>query len=107
MPVTSWPASAARAAATAESTPPDIAARTFTRPRSSLRDAPRRTGSLDDRTDRLEQRIHVVVLRGVSQGEPERAPGLLVVVAHRQQHVRGLRHAGVARRPGRALDAAS
>src|SRR5215203_5627953 len=28
-PVTSWPASTARAAATAESTPPDIAARTF------------------------------------------------------------------------------
>ena len=30
-PTTSWPASTARAAATAESTPPLIAARTFTR----------------------------------------------------------------------------
>ena len=30
MPVTSWPASTARAAATAESTPPDMAARIFT-----------------------------------------------------------------------------
>src|SRR5215203_695658 len=29
-PTTSWPASTARAAATAESTPPDIAAKTFT-----------------------------------------------------------------------------
>ena len=28
-PTTSWPASTARAAATAESTPPDIAAKTF------------------------------------------------------------------------------
>ena len=40
MPVTSWPASTARAAATAESTPPDMAARTFTcfgRPRRARR----------------------------------------------------------------------
>ena len=37
MPVTSWPASAARAAATAESTPPDMAARTFIRDRAAAR----------------------------------------------------------------------
>ena len=35
MPVTSWPASCARAAATAESTPPDMAATTFIGVRSS------------------------------------------------------------------------
>src|SRR6478609_2749100 len=99
-PVTSWPASAARAAATAESTPPDMAATIFMA--SSLR-CPR---SFDDRTDRLDDGIHVRLRGRVPEREPQRVPRGLLGAAHREQHVRGLGYAGRARGPGRALDAA-
>src|SRR5436190_4044678 len=79
IPVTSCPASAARAAATAESTPPDIAARTFT---GSPAGGP---GPLDDRTDRLDDGVHVRRGRGVPEREPQRVPGGLLVAAHREQ----------------------
>ena len=57
-PVTSWPASTARAAATAESTPPLIAASTLIRRSSGSWQDRRQTGSagpLDDRPDRLDR----------------------------------------------------
>src|SRR5688500_19718120 len=63
MPVTSCPASAARAAATAESTPPDIAATTFI---CSPAGGP---GALDYRTDGLDQRVDIGRGRGVTQRE--------------------------------------
>src|ERR671920_137159 len=66
IPVTSCPASAARAAATAESTPPDMAARTF------IGSPPGGPGPLDDRTDRLDDRVDVRARRGVPQREPQR-----------------------------------
>src|SRR3954470_24790391 len=102
MPVTSWPASAARAAATAESTPPDMAATIFI-PASLRAGSPR---ALDRRADRLDERVDVVGGGGAAESEPERVPRTLHVAAHRQQHVGRLRHAGRARRAGGALDAA-
>ena len=101
MPVTSWPASTARAAATAESTPPDMAATTFI----GLTGV-RRPGALDDRADRLDEGVDVGLGGGVAEREAQRVPRGLLVAAHREQHVGGLRHAGRAGRPGRALDAA-
>src|SRR6476469_4640604 len=86
MPVTSWPASAARAAATAESTPPDMAATTLTP--ASQRDPPR---SLDRGTDRLDQRVDVGRGRGTAEGEPQRVSRALLVAAHGEEHVGGLR----------------
>src|SRR3954452_20912634 len=85
IPVTSWPASAARAAATAESTPPDIAARTrISRSRSTRRPRgeARGPGTLDDRADRLDQRRHVGLARGVAEREAERGARLLVTATH-------------------------
>src|SRR5689334_4926665 len=68
MPVTSWPASTARAAATAESTPPDIAAMTLMgRPSSGGQPGP-----LHARPDRLDQRVDVGVGGGVAEREPQR-----------------------------------
>src|SRR5688572_18650440 len=89
-PVTSWPASWARAAATAESTPPDMAAMTFTGPAPSH---PRRAGALHDGTDRRDDRVHVGLGRAVTEGEPQRVAGLVVVAPHREQDVGGLRDA--------------
>ena len=69
------------------------------------RDA-RGAGPLDDRPDRLDERVDVGLGAGVAEREAQRAAGLLVVAAHREQHVRGLGHAGRAGRAGRAGDAA-
>src|SRR4051812_6459486 len=101
-PVTSWPASAARAAATAESTPPDMAATTLMGGPSSVC-CPR---PLDHRDDGVDDRVHVGLGGGVAEAEPQRVPGLVLVAAHREQHVRRLRYAGRAGRAGRALDPA-
>ena len=109
-PTTSWPASTARAAATAESTPPLIAASTLTttllpvigapltdrhaghgRPRGRSRRRARRTSSAVD---------------GQPEREAQRAAGDVRRDAHGEQHVAGLRHAGLAGRAGGALDAA-
>src|SRR3954465_14623362 len=103
MPVTSWPASTARAAATAESTPPDMAA-TILIGSSSLGSLGR-PGALDHRADRGDQGRDVGGGAGVAEREPQRAARHLVVVAHGEQHVGGLRDAGRARGPGGALDA--
>src|SRR3954471_23447933 len=65
MPVTSWPASTARAAATAESTPPDMAA-TILIGASSLRGLGR-PGALDDRAHRGDQRRDVGGRAGVTE----------------------------------------
>src|SRR5918995_7466644 len=58
-PVTSWPASAARAAATAESTPPDMAASTLIAGASSGADLAGPPGALHHRTDHVEHRVDV------------------------------------------------
>src|SRR4051795_11062935 len=71
IPVTSCPASAARAAATAESTPPDMAARIFI-PGSPF---PGRSGAFDRRPDRLDHGLHVGRGRGVTEREPQRVAG--------------------------------
>src|SRR5215510_10396106 len=68
MPVTSWPASVARAAATAESTPPDIAATTLIAAPSQGGAA----GSLDRRADRLDQRVDVAGGRRAAEREAQR-----------------------------------
>ena len=102
--MTSWPASAARAAATAESTPPDMAARTFigvSRCLARRARARSTTGPIASTSASTSAWVEV----WPSENRSERA-GLLVVAAHREQHVRGLGYAGRAGRPGRALDAA-
>src|SRR5690349_22060053 len=83
-PVTSWPASTARAAATAESTPPDMAAMTFI----ALPSRAGRAGALDARPQGGGDGVDVGLGAGVTQREAQRAPGGLVVTAHREQHVR-------------------
>ena len=50
--------------------------------------------------------VHICLRGGVPEGEPERCPRELLRGTHRHQDVGGLGNAGVARRPGRALDAA-
>src|SRR4051794_15864183 len=127
-PVTSCPASTASAAATAESTPPLIAAMTLTatplllgsalapllaRWRSlrcslavaSPRRAPRPTGALHDGRDDLEHRVDVGVGGRVAEAEAQRAARAGRVGTRGEQHVAGPGHPGAAGRPGRALDA--
>src|SRR6478672_7643559 len=82
-PVTSCPASTARAAATAESTPPDIAATTFI-PGSPGLGRPR---PLDDRADRRDEGVDVGGRGGVAEREAERVARLVVVAPHREQDV--------------------
>src|SRR5262245_15780644 len=129
-PTTSYPASAARAAATAESTPPDIAAstrrgrfwlvisvyeggrrhrangadRVIGGPGPALQTRP--TGTRDHRSNRADQGVDVGLGRGVAEGEAERAASPLLALTHRQQDVAGLGDASRARRAGRTLDAA-
>src|SRR4051812_27440467 len=101
MPVTSWPASTARAAATAESTPPDMAAITF------IGTSPgRQPGPLDTGPDGVDERVDVGVGGVVAEREPQRRAGLRLRAAHREQDVGRLRHAGRAGGAGRALDPA-
>ena len=86
-PVTSCPASAARAAATAESTPPDIAARTLIGCRRCPAFRARSTtGPITSST-----RVDVGGRRGVPEGEPQRAAGQRLRDTHREQHVARLR----------------
>src|SRR3954447_20213719 len=93
-PTTSCPAATARAAATAESTPPLIAARTlicaasssaFRHPSALRLSGP--PGPLDDGTDHRGHRLDVVRGGGVPEGEAQRPPRLRLVRAHRDQHV--------------------
>ncbi len=103
MPVTSCPASAARAAATAESTPPDMAATTSHHRLRRLADRARSTtGPIASTRASTSAAVEVWPER-----EAQRVAGLLVGAPHGQQHVRGLRDAGGAGGAGRALDAAS
>src|SRR5689334_16688200 len=83
-PTTSCPASCARAAATAESTPPDIAASTFigSAPSSTL---PRPPRALDDLADHGRDPLDVGRRGGVPEREPQRAAGGGLVGAHREQ----------------------
>src|SRR3954470_12850288 len=101
-PTTSWPASTIRAAATAESTPPLIAATTLI-PASP---APAGGASRPShrRGQRSQHRVDVVDGGRVAEGEPQRTAGLLLRDAHREEDVAGLWHAGLARRSGGALD---
>src|SRR5580700_6752940 len=109
-PVTSCPASTALAAATAESTPPDIAASTRRvvigsriEVRSRLLGRP--AGSFHDLADDSAESVDVRLLRGMPERKPKRGAGPRLIRAHREQHVTWLRDAGGARRPGRAGDA--
>src|SRR4051812_13704449 len=104
-PVTSCPAATARAAATALSTPPDMAASTFIAGPS-----PQRSGGaarpLDRGTDGRQQGIDVTGGGGVTEREPQRATRSFLVVPHGQQHMARSRDAGRARRAGGTFDAA-
>src|SRR6478735_12607792 len=66
-PVTSFPASSARAAATAESTPPDMAATTFIPDSTPTSACLGGAGALHHRTDRLDEGIDVARRGGVAQ----------------------------------------
>ena len=107
------PGVARRAAATAESTPPLIAASTrielvgSAALRAGQRPGERAgaTRTLGARADHVEQRGDVGAGRGVAQREAQRATRVLGVGLHRQQHVRRPRDPGRAGRPGRALHA--
>src|SRR6266536_3192952 len=115
-PVTSWPASAALAAATAESTPPDMAAstrsrviayRVFGRPASRVQGAVHQAagltarvlvaggaaGALHHLVDGGAEGVHVLLGGGVAEREPQRTAGPGIIRAHRQQHVAWLRDA--------------
>src|SRR5215217_6433248 len=76
MPVTSWPASTARAAATAESTPPDMAAMTRM---SALHGVAGRASAVDTGTDGRDQRVDVGVGARVAEGEAQRAERVRLV----------------------------
>ena len=102
-PTTSCPASTARAAATAESTPPDRAARTRIRHRPDGRE-PGGARPVDDARQRREQCVDVGGGRRVPEAEPQRTARGELVDPHRQQDVAGPGHARLARRPGRRLD---
>src|SRR6478752_5003677 len=101
-PTTSCPASTIRAAATAESTPPLIAATTLID--RSPAPAGRAAGAFDGGWQGGQHRLHVLRRRGVAEGQPQGTARLLLRDAHGQQHVAGLRDARLARRTGRALD---
>src|SRR5215475_12538075 len=103
-PVTSWPASAALAAATAESTPPDMAAR-MRRVVIVFRiggSAGGPAGPLHDLDDDRTERVYVGLLGRVAKRETQRRPGPRVVGAHSQQHVTRLGNACGAGGAGRA-----
>src|SRR5215207_1318619 len=75
MPVTSWPASTARAAATAESTPPDMAATTLsgaTRT-SAHHGVAGRASAVDTGTDGRDEGVDVGIRARVAEGEAQRA----------------------------------
>src|SRR3954467_11022369 len=103
-PVTSWPAETARAAATALSTPPDMAARTFIA--LSLQRGGGRTRTLDRRADGRHQRVDISRCRGVTEREAQGPTCALFVMAHREQHMTRPGDTGRAGRARRALDAA-
>src|SRR5438128_3615151 len=97
MPITSWPAATARAAATALSTPPLMATTTRLRPLMELR----RRFSARLRHQRRQQLEHAVdVGRGGGRPYAEAHPVArrVAVASHREQHVRGLGRPGGARR---------
>src|SRR6478735_139610 len=100
-PTTSCPASTMRAAATAESTPPLIAATTFIL--RSPAPAGRAASALDGGRQGGQHRVHVLLGRGVPEGEPQRTERLVLRDAHSQQDVPGLRDVTLAGRPDLAL----
>src|SRR5690348_3718600 len=103
-PITSCPSRASRAAATEESTPPDIA----TTMRISLLSTPDERSKFLDRRRKLRDQLIDFSLR-VSGAEAEADRVLRAVrrQAHRAEHVRRLQcagRAGGARRDGEALE---
>src|SRR6185437_5341998 len=95
-PTTSWPSSINNAAATAESTPPDIA--TSIRMPSILPSfadlSPTEAPNRPDR--RFGGDLDVDLPRRTAEAEPNRLTRVPVAPSHRGEHVRGLE------RPGRA-----
>src|SRR5262249_22698679 len=114
--MTSWPSSARRAAATEESTPPDIATTTRT---VTLPTVPHRLGVgrllarerqvtklLNQTRQDVKHAVDLGVRREEPQAEPKRVLRTVGGKAHGPQHVRrleGARRAGRARRDGDAL----
>src|ERR1700733_1130206 len=97
-PGTSWPCSTRRAAATEESTPPDIATRTRMDPvchRGSAAPAQRS----DDRGHHVEGAVDFCVGGRVPEREADRTGGQPGCDAHRGQHVARLERAAGTGRP--------
>ena len=94
-PMTSWPSSFIRAAATDESTPPDIATSTL----------------IELAFQGLDHEFGGVLGfghgRGPSEGEPHRMSGLFLAEAHRRQHMGDGGGARLAGRSGRGGDSES
>src|SRR5467141_1242220 len=101
--MTSWPCSASRAAATDESTPPDIATTILATSADALLCEPA------DLCDQPWQHLNHAIDFALGRIQPQtEAQGVLRPVrreAHRAQHVRGLERARRAGRSGRHRDA--
>src|SRR5688572_17431045 len=92
--MTSWPCAARSAAATEESTPPDIATTTRMSPCSNSCDRPQ---FLDDRRHLREEIINIRVGVPGAQTDPDRVLGAVRGEAHCAQDVRRLEGTGRAR----------
>src|SRR6266566_695640 len=108
-PMTSYPASTSNAAATDESTPPDIATRTrsLTAPLPNYRASSMQyRGQLPNLVNDLRQctddRIHVLRHAVLPERKAQRRHAELARHAHRAEHVRRLHRPGAAGRPRRA-----
>ena len=112
-PTTSWPASASRAAATDESTPPDMATTiriarlaVTTRPTSARHGHPgQRPQLVHQRRQHPKHAVDFGLGVGRSEAEAKRALRAAGRQPHRLEHVRGLERSRRARRPGRHGDA--
>src|SRR5438552_11283149 len=111
-PMTSYPASTSNAAATDESTPPDIATRTrsLTAPLRNYRASSMQyRGQLPNLVNDLRQctddRIHVLRHAVLPERKAQRRHAELARHAHRAEHVRRLHRPGAAGRPRRAGNA--
>src|SRR3990172_7529666 len=113
-PTTSYPCSRSRAAATEESTPPDMATSTRVMAASGAqplaeridRERPQRSAdALDDPGDDRARLIDPIVGGRPSDAQAERPAGLLLRVAHGREDVADLARSGRAGRAGRAGDA--
>ena len=116
-PTTSCPASTARAAATALSTPPLIAAKTFTptsvgsasgkkpqAPALAARGHPRGSSLLDNAGEYRRDSLDVILCGVVAQTKAQCSACRLFAQPHRQENVRGFGNTGLAGGPGGDLN---